>query len=58
MRFTGSFGEHPVIRGDDGVAIPADVGYVHVLCRRMEKHTRVGHLLVVQAEPVREPMAV
>lgn len=54
MRFTGSSAEHPLIRTDDDVVIPADAGYVSVLARRMEKHTRIGRLLALSPEDMRQ----
>lgn len=46
MRFTGAPGERLTIRGREGVPIPADAGYVIVLSRRMDRHSRIGRLLL------------
>lgn len=45
MRFTGPSSEHPMIRSADGIVIPVDSGYVTVLARRMDRHTRIGRVL-------------
>lgn len=50
MRFTGSAGEHLTIDGQDGVRIPADAAYVTTLSRRMDRHVRLGRLML-GAEP-------
>lgn len=46
MRFTGSSGEHLTIDGKDGVRIPADAAYLTALSRRMDRHVRLGRLMV------------
>jgi hypothetical protein len=45
--FTGSAGEHLAIEGRGGVVIPADAGYLTVLSKRMDRHTRAGRLFSV-----------
>jgi hypothetical protein len=47
--FTGSAGEHLVIRGREGIVIAADAGYITVLSRRMDRHARMGRLFAVTA---------
>ncbi len=47
MHLTGSSSEHPMIRTADGIVIPVDAGYVTVLARRMERHTRIGRVLAL-----------
>jgi hypothetical protein len=45
--FTGSAGEHLSIEGRGGIVIPADAGYLTVLSKRMERHTRAGRMFAV-----------
>lgn len=56
MRFTGSSGEHLTITGVDGVRVPADAAYIATLSRRMDRHARLGKLMLgaspVEAEGV------
>ena len=51
MRFTGSSGEHLTITGVDGVRVPADAAYISTLSRRMDRHARLGKLML-GASPV------
>jgi hypothetical protein len=46
MRFTGSSGEHLTISGADGVRVPADAAYIATLSRRMDRHARLGRLML------------
>ena len=57
MRFTGSSGEHLTISGVDGVRVPADAAYVSTLSRRMDRHGRLGRLMLGSA-PAAEAVAV
>ena len=46
MRFSGSSGEHLTIAGGDGLRIPADASYISTLSRRMDRHARLGRLML------------
>jgi len=46
MRFTGTAGEHLTISGNDQVRVPADAAYITALSRRMDRHARVGRLML------------
>ena len=46
MRFTGTAGEHLTINGTDQVRVPADAAYLTALSRRMDRHARVGKLML------------
>lgn len=62
MRFTGSSGEHLTISGADGVRVPADAAYIATLSRRMDRHSRLGRVMVgsaaAETEAVAEAVAV
>lgn len=45
--FTGSAGEHLSIEGRGGIVIPADAGYLTVLSKRMDRHTRAGRMFAM-----------
>jgi len=45
--FTGSAGEHIAIEGRGGIVIPADAGYLTVLSKRMDRHTRAGRMFAM-----------
>lgn len=45
--FTGSAGDHLVIEGRGGIVIPADAGYLTVLSKRMDRHTRAGRMFAM-----------
>jgi hypothetical protein len=52
--FTGSAGEHLAIEGRGGIVIPADAGYLTVLSKRMDRHTRAGRMFALslaQSQP-------
>ncbi len=46
VSFTGAAGESLTIRGHDGAPFAVDAGYIHVLSRRMDRHARIGRLLL------------
>jgi hypothetical protein len=46
MRFTGSSGEHLTIMGADEVRVPADAAYIATLSRRMDRHSRLGRVML------------
>jgi hypothetical protein len=45
--FTGSAGEHLSIHGRGGIVIPADAGYLTVLSKRIDRHTRAGRMFAI-----------
>lgn len=58
MRFTGSSGEHLTIDGPDAVRIPADAAYISTLSRRMDRHARLGRVMVGTSPMEQEQVAV
>jgi hypothetical protein len=58
MRFSGSSGEHLTISGMDGVRVPADAAYITTLARRMDRHSRLGRLMLGVAPAAETPQAV
>jgi hypothetical protein len=58
MRFSGSSGEHLTISGGDDVRVPADAAYISTLSRRMDRHARLGRLMLGAAPSEQEIVAV